>query len=111
MHAQNKIISHRIVCFNSIPVKLSPSQVISHYYSYLEGHMDADSVSHMLHCRYLLADDTYNVIFSAPNDMKMNCLLLQYAKLQNVNGLLKFCDVLKEIETQKPIGDKLQTCK
>ena len=73
--------------------------------------MDADSVSHVMYCRHLLTDDDYHVISTAPNDMKMNCLLLQYVKLMNVVKLLKFCNVLKELETQKKIGDSLEACK
>jgi len=73
--------------------------------------MDADSVCHMMHCRHFLTDDDYDIISAAPNDMKMNCLLLQYFKLIEVNGLLKLCDVLKEIEAQKTIVEKLKTGK
>ena len=73
--------------------------------------MDADSVSHVMHCRNLITDDDYHVISTAPNDLKMNCLLLQYVKLMSVDELLKFCKVLKEIETQKRIGDCLEACK
>ena len=78
---------------------------------YLEAHMDADSVSHIMQCKHLITDDDYEAIISAPNDTKMNCLLLQYVKLMDTNMLLKFCDVLKSIETQRSIGETLQVCK
>ena len=73
--------------------------------------MDADSVSHMMHCKHLITDDDYDVITSAPNDIKMNCLLLQYVKLMSTTETIKFCGILKEIETQRNIGNSLETCK
>ena len=73
--------------------------------------MDADSVSHLMNCRHLLSDDDYKVIMTAPNDMKINCILLQYVKLLSLNKLLQFCSVLKEIDTQENIGQSLEACK
>ena len=73
--------------------------------------MDADSVSHMMHCEHLITDDDYEVITAAPNDNKMNTLLLQYVRSMNVNQLSKFCDILKSIETHKIIGDCSSPCK
>ena len=73
--------------------------------------MDADSVSHMMHYKHLITDDDYDVITSAPNDIKINCLILQYVKLMDVPMLLKFCNVLKSIETQQYIGKTLETGK
>jgi len=73
--------------------------------------MDADSVSHAMHCRHLISDGDYDVICSAPNDMKMNCLILEYLKLMNVSDLMKFCAILKEIEPQKIIGNTIENCK
>ena len=73
--------------------------------------MDADSVSHMMHCKHLITDDDYDVITSAPNDIKMNCLILQYVKMMDVPMLLEFCDILKGIETQQCIGETLEKCK
>jgi len=73
--------------------------------------MDADSVSHMMHCKHLITDDDYDVITSAPNDIKMNCLILQYVKVMDVSMLLEFCDILKNVETQQYIGETLGTCK
>ena len=67
--------------------------------------MDADSVSHMMQCEHLITDDDYEAITTAPNDAKMNCLLLHYVKLMDMKMLLKFCDILKSIETQKRIGE------
>ena len=86
-------------------------QVISHYYTCLENYMDADSVSHMMHCEHLITDDDYEAITAAPNDNKMNTLLLQYVRSMNVNQLSKFCDILKSIETHKIIGDGSSPCK
>ena len=59
----------------------------------LENYMDADSVSHMMHCEHLINDDDYEAITAAPNDSKMNTLLLhslQYSILQlkNLDWLL-----------------------
>ena len=73
--------------------------------------MDADSVSHMMQCEHLITNDDYEAITTAPNDAKMNCLLLQYVKLMDMKMLLKFCDILKSIETQKSIGETLEICK
>ena len=73
--------------------------------------MDADSVSHMMHCEHLITDDDYEAITAAPNDNKMNTLLLQYVRSMNVKQLSKFCDILKSIETHAIIGDCLSTCK
>ena len=86
------------------------ADVISHYYTYLENHMDADSVSHMIHSKHLITDDDYDVISRAPNDVKMNCLILQYVKLMNISDVMKFCAVLKEIESLKIIGNTLENC-
>ena len=72
--------------------------------------MDADSVSHMMQCEHLITDDDYEAITTAPNDTKMNCLLLQYVKLMDTKMLLKFCDILKSIETQERIGRSLEVC-
>ena len=86
-------------------------QVISHWYTCLENYMDADSVSHMMHCEYLITDDDYEAITAAPSDNKINTLLLQYVRSMNVSQLSKFCDILKSIETHKIIDDCLSTCK
>ena len=72
--------------------------------------MDADSVSHMMQCEHLITDDDYEAITTAPNDMKMNCLLLHYVKIMDTKMLLKFCDILKNIETQRSIGETLEVC-
>ena len=73
--------------------------------------MDADSVSHMMHCEHLITDDDYEAITAAPNDNKMNTLLLQYVRSMNVNQLSKFCDIFKGIEAHKIIGDCSSPCK
>ena len=70
--------------------------------------MDADSVSHMMHCKHLITDDDYDMITSAPNDVKMNCLILQYVKLMDKTTLVKFCDLLNEIETNKSGESRLK---
>ena len=93
-----------------IYVILDSSAVINHYYTYLEGHMDADSVSHMMHCKHLITDDDYETITAAPNDIKMNTVLLQYVRSMDMSQLIRFCDVLKNIETQKTIGVCLSAC-
>ena len=73
--------------------------------------MDADSVSHMMHCEDLITDDDYEAIIAAPNDSKMNTLLLQYVRSMNVNQLSRFCGILESIETHKIIGDCSSTSK
>ena len=73
--------------------------------------MDADSVSHMMHCTHLITDDDYEAITTAPNDNKMNASLLQYIRGMDMSQLVRFCDLMKNIETQKMIGDHLSTCK
>ena len=87
-----------------------PLQVINHYYTYLEGHIDADSVSHMMHNTHLITDSDYEAITAAPNDININRLLLQYVRAMDIAGLLKFCDLLKETEPQEYIGSTLKTC-
>ena len=71
--------------------------------------MDADSVSHMMHCEHLITDDDYEAIAAAPNDNKMNTILLQYVRSMNANQLSRFCDILKSIESHKVIWDCLST--
>ena len=76
--------------------------------------MDADSVSHMMHCEHLITDDDYEAIIAAPNDNKMNTLLLQYVRSMNVNQLSRFYDILESIEAHKIInivGNCSSTCK
>ena len=74
--------------------------------------MDADSVSHMMHCEHLMTDDDYEAITTAPNDSKMNILLLQYVRSMNVKQLSRFCDILKNIETiHEIIRNCSSTCK
>ena len=72
--------------------------------------MDADSVSHMMHCEHLITDDDYEAITAAPNDSKMNTLLLQYVRPMNVNQLSRFCDILGSIKAHQIIGDCSSTC-
>ena len=73
--------------------------------------MDADSVSHMMYCKQLITDADYEAIAAAPNDIKMNTVLLQYVRQMHMSQLITFCDVLKSTETQKIIGDLLSACK
>ena len=72
--------------------------------------MDADSVSHMMHSEHLITDSDYEAITAAPNDINMNRLLLQYVRAMDMPGLLKFCDLLKNLETQMYIGATLEKC-
>ena len=71
--------------------------------------MDADSVSHMMHSEHLITDSDYEAITAAPNDINMNRLLLQYVRAMDMPDLLKFCNLLKNLETQKYIGATLET--
>ena len=73
--------------------------------------MDADSVSHMMHCEHLITDDDYKAITAAPNDSKMNILLLQYVRFMNISQVSEFCDILESIETHEVIRDCSSTCK
>ena len=72
--------------------------------------MDADSVSYLMHSEQLLTDREYEAITSAPNDININRLLLQYVRAMDMTNLLKFCNVLKTIETHQCIGETLETC-
>ena len=74
--------------------------------------MDADTVSHMMHneFKYLITDSVYEAITAAPNDINMNRLLLQYVRAMDMPSLLKFCNLLKNIETQQYIGVNLEKC-
>ena len=73
--------------------------------------MDADSVSHMMHYKHLITDDDYEAISAAPNDSMMNTVILQYVRAMDMRQFISFCNILKDIETQKIIGDHLCTCK
>ena len=73
--------------------------------------MDANSVSHMMHCEHLITDDDYEAIKAAPCDSKINTALLQYIRYMNVSQLSKLCDILKSIETHNIIGDCSSVCK
>ena len=86
------------------------SQVISHCYTSLQNYMDADSVSHMMLCENLITDDDYEAITAAPNDYKMNTLLVQYVRSMNAKQLSKFCDILKTVDSHKIIKD-CSSCK
>jgi len=58
----------------------NPSQVIGHCYTYLEGHMDADSVSHMMHNKHLITDSDNETVTAATCDIKMivcHCSVLE----------------------------------
>ena len=83
-------------------------EVIANYYTYLANYMDADSVSHMIHCSHLITDDDYEAITAAPNDSKMNIVLLEYIRAMDVTNLLKFADLLKGIEMHYSVGCKLK---
>ena len=72
--------------------------------------MDADSVSHMMHCNHLITDDDYEAITAAPNDNMMNVVILEYVRAMDLPTLLKFADLLKVMETQKSISPSLKFC-
>ena len=72
--------------------------------------MDADSVSHMMHSEQLITDSDYEAITAAPNDININRLLLQYVRVMDKLNLMKFCKLLKSIETQQYIGINLEKC-
>jgi len=94
-----------------IYVVTNTAEVIACYYPYLINYMDADSVSHMMHCKHLITDDDYEAITAAPNDCKMNTVLLQYVRGMDLSALFKFTDILKSIETHEKIGHNLELCK
>ena len=73
------------------------------------NYMDADSISHMMHCQHLITDEDYEAITTAPNDSKMNIAILEYVRAMDVTSLLTFADLLKCIEAQQPIGDNLKS--
>ena len=72
--------------------------------------MDADSVSHMMHCQHLITGDAYEAITAAPNDSMMNTVILEYVKAMDLPTLLKFADLLKAVETQMSISSYLEYC-
>ena len=97
--------------FGSCIASEDTRQIISHYYTSLMNYMDADSVSHMMLCEDLITNDDYEAITAAPNDYKMNTLLLQYVRSMNNKELSRFCDILASIEPHKIIGDCSTPCK
>ena len=72
--------------------------------------MDADSVSHMMHSEQLITDSDYEAITAAPNDININRLLLQYVRAMDMTNLLKFCNLLENIDTQQCIAENLEKC-
>ena len=82
--------------------------MIACYYTYLLNTMDADSVSHMMYCNHLITDVDYEAITAAPNDSKMNSVILEYARAMDLFTLLDFTDLLINIETQQSIGETLK---
>ena len=70
--------------------------------------MDADSVSHMMHCSHLITDDDYEAITAAPNDSTMNIIILEYVRAMDLTMLLKFADLLIGIETLQSVGNNLK---
>jgi len=100
------------MCVIFIYAGTDTAQVICHYYSFLEAHMDAETIIHMMHCNRILTDDDYCVITTAPNDMKRNTLLLQFIQKISKKSLLKFCNILMGIDdNHKRIGESLKSCK
>ena len=83
--------------------------VISYFYPYMLQYMDADGVTHMMHCEHLLTDDNYEAITTAPNDWIMNVLILEYIRVMDRPTLLKFVGLLKTMETQESIGCNLES--
>ena len=83
-------------------------EVIVNYYTYMANYMDADSVSHMMHCNHLITDDDFEAITAAPNDIKMNIVILEYIRAMDITNLLKFADLLKGIELHYSIGCNLK---
>ena len=73
------------------------------------NYMDADSISHMMHCQHLITDEDYEAITTAPNDSKMNIAILEYVRAMDLTSLLTFADLLKCIEAQQSIGDNLKS--
>ena len=94
--------------YKLLHVVANSSEVIACYYMYLMNYMDADSVSHMMHCNHLISDDDYKAITAAPNDSKMNISILEYVKAMDLTALLKFADLLVNINTQQSIGNNLK---
>ena len=84
------------------------AEVIGCYYTYLLNTMDADSVSHLMYCNHLITDDDYEAITAAPNDSKMNSVILEYARAMDWSTLFRFTDLLIGIETQQSIGEALK---
>ena len=72
--------------------------------------MDADSVSHMMHYKYLITDDDFKAITAAPTDDTINLALLQYVRSMDLSSLFKFVEILQNIETHKSIGHHLESC-
>ena len=72
------------------------------------NYMDADSVSHILHCNQLITDIDFKVITTAPSDSKMNTVILQYLRAMDPATLIKFADLLRDIETYQSVGDNLK---
>ena len=46
----------------------------------------------------------------APNDSKINCLILQYIRAMDMPTLFKFTNIFKSIDTQERIGYSLELC-
>ena len=103
MYVCDYLVKHKMYV-----IVINTSEVVAYYYTYLMNHMDADSVSHMMHYKDLITDDDYEAITTAPNDSKMNTVILQYVRAMDLSALFKFTDLLKGIEMHQSMGTNLE---
>ena len=95
--------------YRIIHIVANPFEIITYYYHYLINHMDADSVSHMMHNDHLITKEDYQAITAAPNDSQMNIAIMEYVRAMDLSTLYKFTDLLINMETQQSIGNTLKT--
>jgi len=77
---------------------------IDHYYDYLSVNMDAEVVMQLMISQQILRED---VVMAAQSSYHKNCLFLQQIRQKDAKTLLSFCELLRENETHRNIGESL----
>jgi len=98
-------INRCFVCY----IGVSFFEIIQHYYQYLVENMDSDSISHVMVCKQLLADDNMKVINKCSTNSQRNVLLLDHAVHMSASELFAFRDAFQELEHQHYISEILSS--
>ena len=82
------------------------TEFIDQFYDYLSVNMNGDLVLKMMVSQQQIAwkDD---VMTAAQSCYHKNCLILEKARVMDIQALLSFCKMLQENESQNSIGNLL----